>query len=81
MLIEVIRKASAEEETILKLTTREGVKIYVRNPASMPEEKAQKAIEKYLALSDFERLTGRIAVSDKGGEVLITYSDYDEFVS
>ncbi|MBQ8284302.1 MAG: hypothetical protein IJX75_04330 [Clostridia bacterium] len=80
-LIEVIRKASAEEETILKLTTREGVKIYVRNPASMPEEKAQKAIEKYLALSDFERLTGRIAVSDKGGEVLITYSDYDEFVS
>jgi hypothetical protein len=46
----------------------------------MPEEKAQKAIEKYLALSDLERLTGRIAVSDNDGEVLITYSDYDEFV-
>ena len=37
------------------------------------KEKADKAMEIYLSLSDGERMSGSIAVSDKGGNVIAIY--------
>ena len=55
-------------ETILCLTTREGVLLYLLNPQTMTEEKAQKAIDKYLSLSDEQRLMGCVvAFEDESG--------------
>ena len=77
--IKIKSPTSSLEETIFLFTMREGVKIYVGNPLTMTEEKAQAVFDKYSSLSDEERLTGRIAVSDKEGELLLTYASKDEF--
>jgi hypothetical protein len=60
-------------------SVREGVKIYFHNPEALTEQKAQKAIEKYLSLSEKERMMGRIAVMDVEGSVLVDYAEKDEF--
>jgi hypothetical protein len=77
--VEVVRNTSVLEEARFKVTMREGVKIYIGNPMRLTEEKARQAMEKYLSLSDEERLVGRIAVSDKDGEVIVSYSQKDDF--
>lgn len=77
--VEVIKNTSVLEEARFKITMREGVMLYIGNPTKMTEEKACLAIEKYLSLSDEERLVGRIAVSDKDGEVIVGYSEKDDF--
>lgn len=56
---------------------REGVKIYVGEPALMTKEKAVAAVEKYLSLADAQRMKGRIAVTATEGEILISYSEID----
>lgn len=66
-------------DTIVRITMREGVKIYVGNPNKEAEAKAKAAVETYLGLSDEERITGRIAVSDNNGELVIGYAKKDEF--
>ena len=66
-------------ETIVKITMREGVKIYVGNIENLTVEKAEKATEVYLGLSDEQRLTGRIAVSDEKGKLIVGYAQKDEF--
>lgn len=81
MLVEVIRMTSSAEESIIRITMREGVKLYIGNLSVLTEEKANAAFNKYLSLSDEERLTGRIAVSDRAGEVIISYAEKDEFIS
>ena len=75
--IEVMQKTSLAEETILLITFREGIKMYIANPLFMPQEKAETAFGKYLSLSAEERLTGRIAVFDKNGELTIDVSKED----
>ncbi len=66
-------------QTFFVVTMKEGVKIYVGNPSALTERKAIEAVNKYLSLSDGERMTGRIAVYDGGGEVFASYSETDEF--
>ena len=74
-----MKGGSAEDTVILKLTTFEGVKIYVRNPSLQTEEKARIAIEKYVSLSDLERTRGMIVVLNINGIPSATYSKKDEF--
>lgn len=66
-------------EIIFKVTMREGVVVYIGNPKTMTEEKTEAAITKYLSLTDAQKLTGRIAVSDKEGQLIVAYSEKDEF--
>lgn len=70
---------SRSPETFYLITMREGVKIYVGNPSAMTEEKARKAMNEYMALSNEQRMTGRLTVRDAEGEVLVGYSLEDEF--
>ena len=74
--VEVLLRAP---ETFYLITMREGVKIYVGNPKTMTEEKAIKAMNEYLLLSDEERMTGRLTVRDAENEVFVRYSREDEF--
>ena len=57
---------------------REGVTVYARNPFSNLSEKAEKAVEKYLALSDKERLAGAIITFDGKDGVVCNYYERDE---
>lgn len=77
--VEVIKGGSAEDTVTLRVTAFEGVKIYIRNPSYLTDEKAVCAIEKYLSLSDSARTTGMIAVLDINGAPSVTYSTTDEF--
>ena len=77
--VEVIRMTTSVEETVFRINTREGVRIYIGYPKSNTEEKAQVAFEKYLSLSPEKRIKGRIAVSDKLGEVIVSYAEKDDF--
>lgn len=77
--IEVQKLGSSSETVTLKLTTFEGVNIYVRNPSVMPVEKAEKAFNAYMALTDAQRLTGRLAIWDTVDGVKSDYSALDGF--
>ena len=61
----------------LCLYTHEGVKIYVANPEKSTLIKADKIAEKYLQLSDEERLVGCILGTDNGEEVFVDYQKED----
>ena len=67
-------------ETFYTITMREGLKIYVNDPAVMTEQKVEKALNAYMALSNAERMTGRLTVRETDGEVLVAYSPVDEFI-
>ncbi len=71
--VEVVRNTSALADAFFLVTMREGVQIYVGDPTQSTDAKAQAATEQYLSLSDKERLTGRIAVSERNGEIVSTY--------
>ncbi len=75
--VEVLRRTP---QTVYRAVTREGVKIYVDAPTALAEEKGAAAIEKYLSLSDGERMTGRILVVDAEGSVSAGYAAKDEFI-
>ena len=79
--VEVVKGGSAEDTIFLRLTTFEGVKMYIRNPSQRTDDKAIVAIEKYFSLSDSERTTGMIVVLDTNGEPSALYSAKDEFSS
>lgn len=66
-----------EYEPAYCLTTREGVKIYVGAPETLTIEKSDAAVEKYLSLTDSERMKGRIMVDDKDDKVIISYYGKD----
>ncbi|MBE7078938.1 MAG: hypothetical protein E7380_03665 [Clostridiales bacterium] len=57
------------------IETAEGVLICVANASFMTEEKAEAAVNKYLSLSDQQRLHGKIMTGDDGEKVVVTYSD------
>ena len=75
--VKVLRPASAEEETVFQLTTREGVNIYVRNPSTLTAQKAEIAIAQYMGLSAGQKLKGMLIVSDVLGEVIYDYHQTD----
>lgn len=72
---------SRTPETFYLLRMREGVNIYIRNPLELTEQKANEAIDKYLSLSDEERMTGRLILFDVDGKVFAQYALEDEFQS
>ncbi len=63
----------------LKITTYEGVKIYINLPHVNTDEKATTAMETYFAITDDQRTRGVIAVTEVGGEVKAQYWDKDVF--
>jgi len=74
--VEVIRR---EPELLFKVTMREGVVIYFNAPADYTDEKVTEAVGVYQALQQDEKLTGRIYILEKSGEILSQYSPVDEF--
>lgn len=77
--VEVLKNGSAVSTVVLKITMVEGVKIYVRTPSNLTVEKADKAVQEYLNLSDEERTRGMIAVYENDGNVATMYSTIDNF--
>ena len=75
--VEVIRKAAAVEETVFKFSMREGVNIYIRNPYENAQEKRERAVNAYMAMSSEQRLKGMLLVSDVDGAVIHAYSAVD----
>ena len=79
VFVEVLRGTSKAEDTVLKVTMKEGIKLYIRNPFVLLSEKTSSVIEKYFSLTPEQRLTGRIAVSDQEGSLILGYASEDEF--
>lgn len=61
-------------ELIYCVSMREGVQIHIDDPTVLTEEKAQAAIDKYLSLSDGERMQGKILVVEAEGVVSASYA-------
>ena len=74
-----LQRANVEATATLKLTTAEGVNIYVHEPAVAPESKAVEAMQTYLGLADGERTHGMIAVAGTAESVTAVYSPNDIF--
>lgn len=68
---EVIRRTP---ETIVRIQMREGVELCIVNPQERAEEKAEFAINKYLSLTDAQRLGGCVIVSDSAGGIVADYT-------
>ena len=68
--VEAVRHGSV---TQLTLRMREGVTVYVMKPETFTLEKAEMLTMKYLSLSDSQRLTGSIVVTDDGKTPLVSY--------
>ncbi len=77
--VEKIQRGVSANTVTLKLTTLEGVAIYVDTPSQRAEEKAVAAINAYLSLSDGERTRGMIAVAEVDGAIKAVHSDKDVF--
>lgn len=59
------------------ISTQEGVKIYVTDPEKNTLKKADKIADKYLELSDEQRLVGCILNADSGDEIFVGYQNED----
>lgn len=59
----------------------ENVKMYVVDPSTLTKEKAMMAVDKYLSLSDEEKLKGCIVVSGSETEPIVVYNPVDDFQS
>ena len=72
---------SRSPETIYRVTMREGVKLYFGNPTEFVKEKTKAALNEYLSLTNEDKLSGRIVISETGGNIFTSYSEKDEFGS
>lgn len=61
-------------QAILRLQTREGVELCIVNPEILTAEKAERAVNAYMSLSDEKRLTGCIMVLDSVNGVVDDYT-------
>jgi len=68
---EVIRRSP---ETIVRIQMREGVELCIVNPQEQAQEKAEKAINKYLSLTDAQRLGGCVIVSSGVNGIVADYT-------
>ncbi len=59
------------------ISMREGVRIYVGTPGEMTAEKAKAAVEKYLSLTDAQRMKGKIMIGAKDGNLIVSYDEKD----
>ncbi len=59
--------------TVYDIEMREGVRLRFYNPALLTEEKAKKAVVAYLSLSDAQRMTSYIQITEKDGVVFADY--------
>lgn len=66
-------------EIFFRIQMREGVAIYVSSPQSLTEEKAKKAFNAYMGLSDEARTRGSLTVFELNGEVLAEYKADSNF--
>ena len=66
-------------ETVFCIQMKEGVKIYVKAPQTMTNEKVEAAVNEYLSLASEKKLTGRILITENEGQILHSYSPIDEF--
>ena len=66
-------------ETIFCFTMKEGVKLYISAPMVGLEEKAKKAIDEYMALSNAQKMGGKLVVLDGDGEIVVVYSAKADF--
>lgn len=66
-------------ETVLVVTMREGVKIYLVNTADQTEKKIEVALTKYFALSDEEKMCGRILLIESSEGFYADYSKVADF--
>ena len=79
--IELVYPTSIEQQGYIRLSMREGVRIYLFNPMVATQEKTEKAVEQYFQLTDGQKMTGRIAVTDNANGLRIDYSPIDGFAS
>lgn len=79
--IEILRPTASATEMMFKIHFKEGVVAYVRNPAAFTQNKAEKLVEKYVSLSDSQRLRGMIVLTDNTQNVIVDYSQDDLFAS
>ena len=77
--VQSVEVLSRSPETFYVIRMREGLNVYVGAPSIMTVEKVKSAMDKYMALSDSERMSGRLTVRDSDGEVFVSYSSEDEF--
>ena len=77
--VQFIRGGSSPSTFVLKIKTIEGVTIYVRNPGSMTQKKAESAITKYLNLDDGAHTKGMLVVYEQDENVVTMYSSSDNF--
>ena len=66
-------------EMVLAFTMREGVTLYIINPGQLTKEKVEVALTEYFALSDAEKMCGRILLFENSGQIYSDYSFIDEF--
>jgi hypothetical protein len=74
--VEVFARAP---ETIFCFTMKEGVKLYISSPTIALEEKAKKAIDEYMALSNAQKMGGKLVILDGDSEILAIYSAKADF--
>lgn len=77
-----IQGGASPETVVIKLVTREGVSLYLRNPSSLCLEKTEKIIGYYTAkngsgLTDQQRTRGALIVQEVAGELQCVYFDQD----
>ncbi len=68
---EVIRRSP---ETIIRIQMREGVELCIVNPQEQAQEKAEQAINKYLSLTDAQRLGGYVLVLGGANGIVADYT-------
>lgn len=69
--VEVVRRSP---ETIIRLQMREGVELCIVNPQENGEAKAELIINKYLSLTDAQRLDGCVIVSGGVNGIVVDYT-------
>lgn len=71
--VDVVRPTSETSETLFCLHMREGVKIYIDNPAQLTIEKTEKALNEYMVLSYEQKLRGTVIVSERDNVIVAEY--------
>lgn len=74
--VELARPTTSSADDYFTVMMSEGVKVTIKNPSSLTEEKARAALSKYTELLDEDKMFGEIYVSESilTGEVTATYT-------
>lgn len=78
--VRVLYRTSTEDGMIFSLTMQEGLKIYVYDVMALTEKKAEALAERYLSLSDAERMSGCLMVYENKvvpNEITVSYLSED----